>query len=94
MLEEIQKMSHKVRGEFGKSEKPWGGSQIHEGSKNNMRVLLQGNGSAHQIWSILSSVIFAALRAQGFGVNLSNSFTSELTELVGFDYVDDCDLIQ
>ena len=87
-------MPQKVRTAFGNSEKTYRVSQILEGFNNNMQGLLQGNGPVPQMWYILSSVIFAALRAQGFGVNLSNSFTGELTKLLGFSYIDDYDIIQ
>ena len=45
-------------------------------------------------WTATVSVIFAAIREQVFGIYLSNSFTGELTQLVGFNYVDNWDLIQ
>ena len=86
-------MSHKVRTAFGDSGKTYGVSQIPEVLKNNIQGLFQGNGSAPQIWYILSTVIFTALREQGFGIHFSNSFTGELTQLVGFSYVYDWDLI-
>ena len=61
MLEAIHELPHKVKTAFGDSETTYRGSQTHEGFNDNMQGLLQGNGSATQIWSILSSVIFAAL---------------------------------
>ena len=69
MLEAIQKVSHKVRTEFGNSETTYRGSHVPEGFNNNMQSLLQGNGSVPQIWSILISVIFAALWEQRFGIH-------------------------
>ena len=54
----------------------------------------QGNGYAPQIWYTISSVDFEELIEQGFGINLSNSFTGELTKLLGFSYIDDYDIIQ
>ena len=87
-------MPQKVRTAFGNSETTYRVSHILEDFNNNMQGLLQGNGSVPQIWYILSSVIFTALREQGFGIHFYNSFTSKLTQLVVFRYVDDCDLIQ
>ena len=49
MLEEINKMSHKVRTSFGDSEITYGGSQIPEGFNNNIPGSIQGNGSAPKI---------------------------------------------
>ena len=94
VLEGIQEIPHIVRTPFGYSETTYGVIQIPNGFKNNMLVLLQVNVSAPQIWSIFILVIFAALIEQGFGIHLYNSFTGELTGLVWFRYVDNCDLIQ
>ena len=62
MLEAIQKFSQKVITSFGDSETTYGSSHIPKGFKNSMKVLIQVNSSATQIWTILSSLIFAALR--------------------------------
>ena len=59
-----------------------------------MMGLCQGNVCAPQIWSIISSKVFSALRTQGFGIHFINDFTTEIAQLVGFRYVDDCDMIQ
>ena len=56
--------------------------------------LCQGNGYAPQLWSIISSTVFSAIWTQGFGIHFVNSFTTEISQLVGFSYVDDCDMIQ
>ena len=64
MLEAIQKITHKVRTEFCDSEKTYGGIQIPEVFNNNMQGLLQGNNSAPQMWSILSSIISVVLLEQ------------------------------
>ena len=56
--------------------------------------LLQGNSCAPQLWSIISSIVFSELRTQGFGINFVNSFIAEISQLVGFSYVDDCYMIQ
>ena len=86
MLEAIQKFWHKLRVAFGYAEITYGVIHIPE-------CFLQVNGYAPQIWSTLSLVIFASLLEQGFGVQFSNSFTGEFTQIVGFSYIEDCDLI-
>ena len=78
---------------LGKSATTYGGSHIPEGFKNNMQVLLQGNGSAPQIWSILSSVFFTPFSKKGFEIRFYNLFTGELTQLIVFRYVDNCNII-
>ena len=72
IIEVTHTMPQKVRTKVVYSETTFGGSQITKGFKSNMQVLLQVNGSAPQIWSIFRSVIFAALREQGFGIHSSN----------------------
>ena len=58
-----------------------------------MMLLCQGNGCATQLWSIIISIVLSALRTQGFRIHFVNSFTTKIAQLVGFSYVDDCDLI-
>jgi hypothetical protein len=56
--------------------------------------VLQGNTSGPTIWSVLSSVIFEILHDKRFGVEFCSTISKQLFLLVGFSYVDDCDLIQ
>ena len=55
--------------------------------------VLQGNTSGPTIWSVLSSVIFEILHDKGFGVEFCSTISKQLFLLVGFSYVDDCDLM-
>ena len=59
-----------------------------------MLGLCQGNGCALQLWSIISSIAFSELRTKGFDIRFVNYFTTEIAQLVGFRYVDNCDMIQ
>ena len=65
---------------------------------NELRHFLMGicqrNGSAHQLWPIISSIVFSALLTQGFGIHFVNSFTTKILQLVGLIYVNACDMIQ
>ena len=59
------------------------------------QVVLQDNATGPTIWSVLSSVIFEMiLHEKGFGVEFCSAISKQLFLLVGFSYVDDCDLIQ
>jgi hypothetical protein len=58
-----------------------------------LQGVLQGNASGPTIWSVLSSVIFEILHDKGFGVEFCSTISKQLFLLVGFSYVDDCDLI-
>ena len=53
-----------------------------------------GGGSAPQIWSNIRSIVFSALRAEGFGIHFINYFTTEIVQLVGFSYVDEYEMFQ
>ena len=44
-----------------------------------MMVLCQGNGSAPQIWTIISSIVLSALRAQVFGIHFPKYFVGNST---------------
>ena len=46
------------------------------------------------IWLILSLAIFDILHKRGFTSNITSAISKQLFTLVGFAYVDDCDLIQ
>ena len=83
-----------VRTAYGDSSITYGRYTIPEESRHFVMGILQGNGSVPQIWFITSSVVFSALRAQGFGIHFVNYFMTEISELVGFSYVDDCGMVQ
>ena len=94
MLDTIQHMKHTVSTAYADSNLAYGGDNIPEEFGHFMMGLWQGNGSASKIWSIISSVIFLALRAQGFFIHFVNYFTSEIEQLVGFSYVEECKMVQ
>ena len=58
-----------------------------------MMVSYQVNGCAPQIWSIIRSIFFSALRTKGFGINIVNYFTTEISQLVELSYAENCDMI-
>ena len=94
MLDIIQSMTHMFRTSYGDSNLTYGGDTIPEDFRHFMMVLCQGNGSASQIWSVISSVVFSALRSQSVGIYFSNSFATEISRLVRFSYVGYCDMVQ
>jgi hypothetical protein len=93
MFDTIQRMVHRIRTGFGDSTETYGGDDIMDWQFTPQGVL-QGNASGPTIWSILSSVIFEILHDKGFGVEFCSTISKQLFLLVGFSYVDDCDLIQ
>ena len=93
MFHSIQHMVHKVRTAFGDSADSYGG-KVSNCFKNFPQGVLQGNASGPTIWTILSSVIFSCLHSRGFSSIFCSALSLNLFSLVGFCYVDDCDLIQ
>ena len=93
MFKTIQHMIHKIRTAFGDSESTYGGIDLEEW-ENYAQGVLQGNASGPQIWSILSSVIFDILHSRGYSVTFCNCLSKSMFSLLGFSYVDDCDLLQ
>ena len=87
-------MSHKLRTSYRDSNLTYGRYIILEEFKTFMVGLCQGNGCATQLWSIINSIVFSALRTQWFGIHFINYFTTEIAQLIGFRYVDKCDMIQ
>ena len=86
-------MSHRIKTVYGESEITYGGDDL--GSwENYPQGVTQGSASGPAIWLILSSVIFDILHKRGFTSNIISSVSKQLFTLVGFVYVDDCDLIQ
>jgi hypothetical protein len=94
MFTSIQKMVHKIRTIFGDSDTTYGGEEIEDDWSNFPQGILQGNACGPQIWSILSSIIFEILSKRGFSVHFCSSLSKSLFTLLGFSYVDDCDLLQ
>ena len=78
MLDTIQHMTQMVGMVYRYSNLTYGGNTIPEDFRHFMMVIFQGNGSAPQIRSIISSVVFSSLRSQGFVIHFANSFTMEI----------------
>ena len=84
----------RIRTVFGDSDFTYGGINIEKDWHNFPQGVLQGNASGPQIWSILSSIIFDILHKRGFSVQFCSSLSKSLFAMLGFSYVDDCDLLQ
>lgn len=93
MFSSIQKMVHRIRTTFGDSDRTYGGDNIGNWS-NYPQGVLQGNASGPAVWTTLSSVVFKILHERGFESNIISAISKNLFILVGFAYVNDCDLIQ
>ena len=93
MLHTLQLMIHRIWTAFGESKGSYGGGDISKW-ENEMQGLCQGNGSGPTIWTILSSVIFSCLHSRGFSINFCLVLSKQLFVIVGFAYVNDCDLFQ
>ena len=94
MFDSIQRMTHRVRTAFGDSDETYGGDNIDDGYLLPPQGFNQGNGVGPSGWSIVSSVILAALREAGYGITFINAITKEAYQLAALAFVDDSDLIQ
>ena len=86
-------MVHRVRTTFGDSERTYGGDEFENWLFAPQRIL-QGNASGPAIWTLISSLVFDILRQNGYSNSFCSAISKEQFMLVGFAYVDDCDLIQ
>ena len=93
MLDTIQRISHTVRKAYSDSNITYGGDTIPNDSRHFMMVRFQGNCSPPQIWLAVRSVVFSALRYQGFVVYFANYFLTEIEQLVGLCHVDKCNMV-
>ena len=93
MFNTIQRMVHYIRTAFGDSTISYGGDSIGNW-ENYPQGVLQGNAAGPTIWTILSSVVFEILHQRGFSVKFCSALSKQVFFLIGFSYVDDCDLIQ
>ena len=86
-------MVHQVRTAFGDLEDTYGGDEIDEGYTAFPQGFNQGNGLGPQGWTILSSLLFKALKDRGYSMSFIHALTRESYKLAALAYVDDCDLI-
>ena len=93
MIDTIQRITHTSRTAYRDSNHTYGGDTIPEDFRHFIMGLRQGNVSVPQIWSIMSSIVFIALIAQGFGIHFLNSFTTEIAQLIGVSFVNNCDMV-
>ena len=79
MIDTIKHMPYRVRKAYGDSNLMCGGDTKTDKFRHFMMGICQGNCSAPQIWSIITSVVFSSLWAQGFGIYFTDSFTGEIS---------------
>ena len=89
MFEPLQYMEHRIRCAFGDSRETYGSKR----TDRPMQGLYQGNGAGPVIWAAVSSPILQRLREKGFGTQFVSSLSQSRTNIVGFAFVDDTDLI-
>jgi hypothetical protein len=88
MFSTIQQLSHHVRTVFGESLHGY----THCGNIP-IQGVGQGNGAGPQIWALVSSPVLNMLRSKGLGAQFISSVSKHQTELVGYAFVDDTDLV-
>ena len=90
MFEPLQYLHHKIRCGNGNSKQTYGSDK----NERPMQGLYQGNGAGPVIWAAVSSPILQILRDLKFGTQFVSGITGARTQIVGFAFVDDTDLIQ
>jgi hypothetical protein len=89
MFSTIQQLSHHVRTVlFGESKQGY----LHHGSIP-IQGVGQGNGVGPQIWALVSTPVLNMLRSNGLSAQFLLSVSLHTTELVGYAFVDDTDLV-
>ena len=89
MLITIQEMNHHIRTSFGLSEE----SLQKCFTSSHFQGILQGNGAAPKTWVLISTPLLNMLRKNGHGAKFCTPITGNITQIVGYAFVDDTDLI-
>jgi hypothetical protein len=90
MLTCIQQMDHFIRTTHGDSD-------ISYSSKHTaipFQGVLQGNGAAPSIWVAVSTPLLNMMRTAKHGLQMTSAITKEKSNIVGYAFVDDTDLVQ
>ena len=81
MFDTIQHMAHQVWTAFEDSEGKYGGDEIDDGYSEFPQGFNQCNRIGPQGWTILSSVLFKALKSKGYRMSLIQAITRETYKL-------------
>ena len=88
LFNSISNMSHYIRTSYGNS------ADTYSQQDTPFHGVLQGNGAGPAIWVAVSSPLLDRMRAEGCGLQMSSINKAEVKQIVGFAFVDDCDLLQ
>lgn len=92
MLDLIERMVHNIRAGYRDSEATYGSNEIAPQIKHHLQGLNQGNGEGPTIWPIVSSMILSILHSKGYSTEFISSISKATLRLIGFSYMDDCNL--
>ena len=90
MLTCIQQMDHYIRTTHGDSDTSYSSKY----TKIPFQGVLQGNGAAPSIWVAVSTPLLNMMRTAQHGLHIISAITKERSNIVGFAFVDDTDLVQ
>ena len=91
MFQAIQDMQYYTVTHHGVSNLSFGGKEKGYTAKPN--GLGQGNGGGPSAWSVQSSKMFQVMHKRGSSTQITSPITGTTTDICGFAYVDDTDLI-
>ena len=89
MFNTIQNKAHYIRTSYGNSSYTYCQGDIP------FHGILQGNGAGPAIWVAVSSPLLDRMRVEGCGIQIRSLHSNDASRnIVGFAFVDDCDLLQ
>lgn len=91
MFEAIQDMQYYTITHHGVSTMSFGGKE--KGYKAKPNGLGQGNGGGPSSWTVQSSKMFQVMHKRGSATKITSPITGNTSEICGFAYVDDTDLV-
>ena len=78
---------------LGLSSTTYGGYKRKEAGKPPLQGVMQGNGMGPIIWLAISVLLISTMHSLGFANTFWSAMTQATISLMGFIFVDDCDLI-
>ena len=90
MLKPLQYLEHTIRCAFGNSPTTYGSNKLEK----PMHGVYQGNGAGPIIWAVVSSPLLQILQEDGYDTFFHTVLSNKSIRIVGYEFVNDTDLIQ
>ena len=90
---QLQNANHYIMTGLGLSETTYGGDKRKQAGKLPLQGVMQGNGMGPIIWLAISVLLISTMHSLGFATVFWSAMTHATLSMIGFIFVDDCDLI-